>query len=57
MSTGANSGKQERKDGQQGGDNLADRNHPPVSPMHVPNVFGPSGQPNNQSTKRPKGST
>lgn len=55
MSTGADKSKQARQD-QSGGGNLTGP-LPGQNARIVPNFQGKSGQPDNQSTNRPKGST
>lgn len=55
MSTGAKSSNQSRSE-QSGGGNLVGK--APSGRLHkAPNFQGKSGQPDNQSTRRPKGST
>ena len=55
MSTGAKKGAQHR-DSQEGGTNMVGGMNP-VERAKVPNFQGKSGQGDNQSTSRPKGST
>ena len=56
MSTGAEQSKQSRTQDTSGG-NLVNKNPSPPKRLTVPAVAGKSGQPDNQSTSRPKGST
>jgi hypothetical protein len=59
MSTGAEASRQfaHTGEGDASGGNLSGHNPKPWNPMMVPDFQGKSGQPNNQDTSRPKGST
>lgn len=59
MSTGAQASRQfaTPSEGDASGGNLSGHNPKPWNPYMVPAFQGKSGQPDNQSTDRPKGST